>query len=431
MEINVKTSFFAMLLLLLLGQGALGQNAIYSIHNSVSASSLIRNYNTGIDIVYNTPGGSSFFFIDRNTGCATEASINNLQAVTDMEIVGNELYFCGIFLGYPVIGRFDISSFFFGGGQAEIVNITTRNAELKKLEIQYISSHDVHVYVLGLVKLLSPIGPISDYTALFDCMFDGTNWNVQSQYEQGYNYRMYDLTVTDRFLYVVGEKYGGYTEYSNTYSLPAPGNNPLLPGGSNIITMSNSLTKYYYPISETLTETLQGDSIVTACYGFADGYTGIIITQYSAPNNIVVRYVIPNMTTSTRFIDLKYNPADKKLYLIPDKANSVITDLMYVFDLSTGNANVYQSLMTDLCSVDIQKTNKGAVVSGIINNGEIGVWVAGKPNDDCSSAIGLPVYKTIRAEPTWLLEILVGLENSYRMYSYPHIENHVLEIKCQ
>lgn len=431
MKISLKTLFLSILFLILSGQGALGQNAIYSVSNTVSASSLIRNYKKGIDIVYNTPGGSSFFYIDRNTGNATEASINNLMSVTDMEIVGKELYFCGDFFGYPAIGRFDINSFFFGGGQAEIVNIAPSNTALKKLEVQYISNSDIHVYVLGLVTLASPIGPISDYTALFDCMFDGTIWDVTSHYEQGYNYRMYDLTVTDRFLYVVGEKYGGYTEYSNTYSLPAPGNNHLLPSGPNVITMSNSLTQYYYPVSETLTETLQMDSIVTACYGLADGYSGIVITQYSTPNTIVVRYVIPNMTTSTRFIDLKYNPAEGKLYLIPDKANSVITDLMYVFDLSTGNANVYQSIIPDLCSVDIQKTGIGAVVSGIINNGEVGVWVADKPNSDCSSAIGLPVYKTIRVEPTWSLEIIVGSSPANSIYVYPHIENHILEIKCQ
>lgn len=412
-------------------QVALGQNSIYSIPNTVSASSLIRNYSTGVDIVYNTPGGSSFFYIDRNTGNVTEASINNLQSVADMEIVGNELYFCGVFLGYPVIGRFDITPFFFGGGQAEIVNITASNTVLKKLEVQYISSNDIHVYVLGLVTLATPVGPISDYTALFDCMFDGTNWDVESISDLGYDYRMYDLTVTDRFLYVVGEKYGGYTEYSNTYSLPAPGNNHLLPLGPNVITMSSSLTQYYYPISETLTETLQVDSIVTACYGLADGYSGIVITQYSTPNTIVVRYVITNMTTSTRFVDLKYNPADRMLYLIPDKANSVITDLMYVFDLSTGNADVYQSIIPDLCSVDIQNAKTGAVVSGIINNGEVGVWVTDKPNSDCSSAIGLPVYKTIRVEPTWTLDVIVVPETANRIYAYPHIEKHTLETKCQ
>lgn len=94
------------------GQVVLGQNTIKHVEWSISTNSLIRNLDDSIDIVYNTFGQQSFMYVNRNSNNVIDAAIPNLNIVTDMEIVGKELCFCGSYNGKPAIGRFEIGSFF-------------------------------------------------------------------------------------------------------------------------------------------------------------------------------------------------------------------------------------------------------------------------------------------------------------------------------
>ena len=383
-------------LTLLANLAALGQSAVYEATGMISMNSIIRNYDQDVDIVYNDNGQQSFLHVNRTTGSVVEAQIPNLQSVTDMEIERNEnkVYFCGQYAGGPVFGRFSISSLFFGAGQVEIIPISytppidysgpTGIMTPQKLEVQYINSTDIHVYIIGYAELTVPYN-VSAYTVLYDAMYNGTIWDIEHLHEPGGNYLFYDLTVTNSYLMMFGEKQGGQADYFSNNLIPTTPNTHLSSGMGT--PPSFSLFDFwptdYYPITKPLTETLNGDVHVTAGYAVVDGDSGIVISKYSLPGVLTDRWFIPNITVSTGFRDLKYNPINNKLYLVPELGHTVVTDLLFVFDLTTGTAQIYQSSVPNLCSVDAMSSNNGAVVSGISSGGYPNTWITNNPECSC------------------------------------------------
>ncbi len=430
--------FIALVVVLFPCLGTAGQTTIREIPAVATDGSLIRNYDDGVDIVYNSLNGPAFFYVDKNSGAVTEAEIPNLQSVTDMEIVGKELYFCGEISNMPVVGRFVIPLFFFGGGQAEIVSISytptvngiTGVTTFNKLEVWYIDWNDVHVYVIGHITFGNPGWNIPDYTALFDCMYNGTVWSIEEIHDSGWDYRFYDLTVTASNLYVVGEKYGG-GDYSNYYPLPPLPNSYILPGPSYTLSMLYVGYGQYHAIGQTLTETLYGNEFVTACSGRVEGNYGIVITHYSNPLTIVARYLIPNITGSSRFIDLKYNPQDRRLYLMPDIVSSAVTDMIYVFDLSSLTAYAYQTILPKVYSLDYQKNGDGAIVSGMTQNSCIGIWDAYKPDNGCATAISLAVHTYYHTNDQWMLDASASFPRNRLSFETPRLRTLGMEIICK
>lgn len=410
----------------------------------ISMNSVIRNYDQDIDIVYNDNGQRAFLHVNRSTGSIVEAHIPNLQAVTDMEIERNEnkVYFCGQYSGTPVIGRFSINNLFFGTGQVEIIpiNVTppieysgpTGVMKLQKLEVQYINSTDIHVYTTGYAELTVPYYA-PGYTVLYDAMYNGTIWDVEHLHTPGGNYLFYDLAVTSNYLMMFGEKQGGQADYFSKFNIPMSPNTHLSLAMVTppYVDMYNFWLPDYSPITKPLTETLYGDEHVTAGYAVFDGDSGIVITRYSAPNVLTYRWFLPNITISTGFRDLKYNPNNNKLYLVPELGNTVVKDLLYVFDLTTGTAQVYQSSVPNLCSVDALYSNNGAVVYGISSGGYISTWVTNNPVCSCDKMMNVAVQGTIHSASPWNVSISNDTFSPTSAYVSPNKTYYILYDVCR
>lgn len=440
MQIN-KIAILA--LMLLANLAALGQSAVSEATGMISMNSIIRNYDQDVDIVYNDNGQSSFLHVNRTTGSVVEAQIPNLQSVTDMEIERNEnkVYFCGQYAGGPVFGRFSISSLFFGAGQVEITPISTPPIDYsgptgimtpQKLEVQYINSADVHVYIIGYAELTVPYYT-SAYTVLYDAMYNGTVWDIEHLHEEGGNYMFYDLAVTSNYLMMFGEKQGGQTDYFNRFIIPTTPNThlSLVMAVPPYVDMYNFDPMEYYPITKPLVETLNGDMHVTACYAVFDGDSGIVITKYSLPNALTDRWFIPNITVSTGFRDLKYNRYNNKLYLVPELGHTVVTDLLYVFDLTTGTAQVYQSNVPNLYSVDALSYGDGAVVSGISSSGYLNNWITNNPVCGCDKLFNIVVQRNIHTANPWEVSIFYDTFISSSLYVSPNRTYYVLNTVCR
>lgn len=441
MQINKIT---ILVLMLLANLAALGQSAVYEATGMISMNSIIRNYDQDVDIVYNDNGQSSFLHVNRTTGSVVEAQIPNLQSVTDMEIERNEnkVYFCGQYAGDPVFGRFSISSLFFGAGQVEIIRISyippidysglTGIMTPQKLEVQYINSADVHVYIIGYAELTVPYYT-SAYTVLYDAMYNGTVWDIEHLHEEGGNYMFYDLAVTSNYLMMFGEKQGGQADYFNRFIIPTTPNTHL----SLVMAVPPYVDMYsfdpmeYYPITKPLVETLNGDMHVTACYAVFDGDSGIVISKYSMPNILTDRWFIPNITVSTGFRDLKYSRYNNKLYLVPELGHTVVTDLLYVFDLTTGTAQVYQSSVPNLCSVDALSYGDGAVVSGISSSGYVNNWITNNPVCGCDKLFNIAVQSNIHTANPWEVSIFYDTFISSSLYVSPNRTYYVLNTVCR
>lgn len=383
-------------------QPIMAQSALYEVPGLMTVNSLIREYQPGQDVVFNQDGRSCFLLVDRMAGTVTEAEVSGLNSVADMEIDGEMLYFCGEYNKGQVIGYFDINDLFFGTytvnfvtvPYAPVVNGYTGQLTLTKLEVlTYNYPGDVHVFLTGDVVFGAQPWMAPDYTCLVDALFDGTIWREEVIYEPSGIYFMDDLTVTQTYLVVIGDKHGATGDYSHFEPLPMPGNNYLLTVPS--ITYCYSPDIDYYPISRPLIETLTGDWYATASYGNFEGQTGVIVTLYSNPCVIQGRWFVPNVSGSTAFRDLKYDAHSDRLFLVPDYTQSTFIDGMYVFDLSNTQVQLYQSQQPGVYSVDVCHGMAGAVASGMTQGGEVGVWRVNTTSCECNQYINLPVLKKI------------------------------------
>lgn len=437
----LQTITFAFIVILWLfpHKTAVSQNVIFDIPSTVSINSLIREYERGQHIVYNNNGTSSFFFINEMgfpAPSATEAVIPNLYSVSDMEIVGEKLYFCGNYNGQQVIGRFQVNKLFSGTGQVEIIYVNyyplvngyTGNLTLNKIEVQEIAQNDIHVYVIGDVVFGAP-SQAPDYTVLFDAMYNGSYWDFEDIHDQSGVYRFYDMAITNSSLVVYGEKYGGQAEYYNVCPIPLAGNNHLV--ASPFLYMYGSSGYSFFPISKTLLEALPNNEFATACYGNFGGDSGIVISRFQTPNILLGRWFLPNITMSKSFRDLKYSPRDSVLYLVPEISNSVVTDLIYVFNISRETAQVYQSSIPQLCSVDQWYYGNGAIISGITQAGEVAFWVTKKSDCQCAKAINLSVIHNVHTVSPWLMPINTSTFTRYSWNISANINNYSLNETCR
>lgn len=405
---NNLLSKFAILLIAvpLFTASVVGQNSVYGISTLSSTNSLIRSYGQKGDIIYNDNGVRSFLNVDFSTLNVINAVVPNLQSVSDMEIVNDMLYFCGVYFGVPVIGRFDIGNFFGGGGSAEIIPVTgiaSGSIALNKLEVYLRSRDDIHVFVTAEI---SPGAPGVDYYAVLDAMYDGTGWDIECISDPGGDYVMSDLAITRSRLMVVGERSGHLGDYFNHYKLPiTPATHLSAASSVPPIEMHKNASAVYKPLSQPITESLGNDEFVTACHGILNGDTGIVVILTDEMVSNIKYWTFPNVTGSTLFRDLKYEPTNKKIFLVPDKNSSIVKDYMYEFDLINETAQVFQSDLPYICSVDERRPTSNVIVSGITQVGTVGLWQTASTDCRCDRSIDLMVNNSSDSDRPWYMNV--------------------------
>lgn len=92
------------------------QSALYSINDIYTTNSLIREFQPGIDIVYNDKGQQSFLYVDRLGGMVYEAPSPYQIEVTDMEI-------------YRVVDNIDVVASGMIDGNLAIMKMETGESE--------------------------------------------------------------------------------------------------------------------------------------------------------------------------------------------------------------------------------------------------------------------------------------------------------------
>jgi len=411
----MKRKTILLAIILALGTYAMTQNALYMLPEITTKVSLIREYEPGIDVVYNNNGSlQSFLYIDRIGGLALEAQSPYPIQVTDMEIYNETLYFCGHLTGSTntnFVGFFDINDLFFGSHQATILPVLYNPVDtvngipiqggfvLSKLEVYKVpglSIDETHIYMIGDVTFNS--SETTDYSCLLDMMYLGASWTYDMAYEPDRVYYFNDLTVTDSFLVVVGNKHGGEGEYLHGYYLPPFAsqhtlNNTLYVGGGLNIQYWFTNSWEYHPISKPLIETLTGDAFATACYGKWQDNPGVIVSWYSTYGTIVKRYFVPNITGTSEFKDLKYNDISDNLYLMPDHQNSVAIDEFYGFKLGAGTCNVYHSALQEQHSLDRFVGGLDVLSSGSLDY-HLAILKYETTEFDCVKSVELPVTES-------------------------------------
>lgn len=325
----------------------------------------------------------------------------------------------------------DIHGTFFGSSQITVLPIPYNNPtqtvygityigqlELSKLEVQargFVNAGDLHIYMIGDVNFFSTNA--TDFSCIIDVRYDGFRWYCDVAYEVGYVYHFNDLTITENYLWVVGDKHEATGEYMHGYDLPNSGSIAVLNTTLSPCVFPSTCYWYiadfnYYPISRQLIKTLPGDNVAVACYGMINThYPEVVVSIYNVGLNVslIKRLYVPNVTMTDEFRDLKYNPMSDCLFLMPNHNYSGITDRFYRFDLSSYTASLQYSNFPQLHSVDYLHNDIGVVVSGMTSNNHLGEWKLTSTMLECESWSDLQVNFEDGWQTRWDLNIEYSL----------------------
>ena len=385
----------------------LSQNVVYEFPNVKTDYSLIRNYNENVDILYTYHSGtSSFLYFDKVTGIIREAKVEPVIEVTDMELSGDTLFYCGHRNDSNYLCFFSVSGLFLTSPSlpATVMLIPFFPAEthggviyngtftLSRLEVQKGLFRDgdefIHVYMIGDVEFGVP-EIIKDYSCILDAAYSsGTSqWMLYTETEPDRVYYFDDLTITDNYLWVVGHKHEGEAEYMHGYRLPYNADKiftyPISLGPHCQQTSPPYVTYWftnsteYYPLSRPRIETLYDNVVAVACKGsmYSSPYVVVSVYKVGPTVTLVDRLYVANTTNTDEFQDIKYNPTSDILFLVPDKNLSGVVNALYGFTIGAQQAHLYRSTtLREVHSVDYMHNDMGAVSSGMTANSLLGEW---------------------------------------------------------
>ena len=420
-------------------------NTQYEITGLATSNSIIVEYTDDIDIVYNDNGARSFLKVDRNNMAVDEAQVTDLDEVRDMEIIDKMVYFCGKMNGSPGVGWFDISNLFSPAGGVDFISFSPTpvysypcSFTLRKLEVYNPSPDVIHIFLLGDMVYGSPTNYPPDYTYLVDVRFDGISWQIDYVFQDGGDYLFDDLTLTQNYLMVVGHKYTG-GDYSHTAAQLTGVTGPLLyplisapyPTPPLHIPMHSSAAIDYNTISRQLIEALDFDEYVIASYGQFNLIPGVVFSHYTSPGVLAYRWMVPNVTTTSEFMELRRMLGAYELYLVSDHTYTGSPDFLYGSDYGSWSGLLHPNQIDILHSLDRRTNGMGMIVSGKTPGGYLGVWEAQYITTPCANETALPLDGAVHDVYDWDMEVKTDLSKGTPVYYSASLSNYPLIKICE
>lgn len=234
---------YLLLLLALFPLSLFAQTTIKQAPFFPSNNSIIRNYDSKIDIVYcDNNDSSSFMHIDHSTNNVICVKMPDDLKVNDFEIDGKKLYFCGNKQGYGFVGMFKITDFFFGTGNMQYYHINSGISadqgvdyitDLKRLEFTYYST-ELHLLMIG--EGYHGESGKTTHDCIMDMWFPSIS-SLRFKYTiEDTGYLSYDdVAVTDHYIVVSAHSIAAYDPLAHfllPYAKPAGTGNSIFDGYS-------------------------------------------------------------------------------------------------------------------------------------------------------------------------------------------------------
>lgn len=331
--------YFVLPMLLLDSIPVHSQGTILS-SNQCSEFSIIRNYESNVDITYNVMLDTiTFNYVDRNTMTTLSVNIQNQFLVWDFLVFHDSVFFCGESNQTAVFGYFDIQDVFFSSGNINYYTLPTdyNIVSLKRIDVTKALSGATHLLMTGLGYLYFANNNVSD-KEIIDSTDDDRSFyylgavveawrpipsvtNTKMRYtliDTHYTYLYDDVAFTDNYAIITAHTADSTTTHnlfyykspispSNGYldswiSTPPLSNTPIQKTDLSIIQLGSN-------IKITI---MQKDSFATACKNLLD--SNITISIYKNPTQqSVKRFAIPGTYICQEIV---YNTLQKALYLL-------------------------------------------------------------------------------------------------------------------
>lgn len=340
-------------------------NIVATNTTMLSKTSIVREYQRDLFLVYNDEGSSktSFSLVDISTGLCRTMNLPSL-IVNDVEIVKNMAYFCGSIGTTVVAGWFDIRSVFYSGGSMSMIFVPTGLScaaytssteeilSLDKLEVIEYSTGFNHLVMVGKATCTSSS---TTNTCIAEIYYDGTDYKLAYQVEHEGVFGYSDLTVINSGVVgvvgvvVTGNKRGSEGEYWTAFNNPVVNSNmfywtlptptpPYPPVYTN--PTYGSAGAYYGPHrdSELLIANIPGTPFFATvcqaemCTGTSPCVEGTYLNLYHVVSGPLYRCRI-NDYHSPNYRELKYNPQTNSFFLLMEDCATNMHNGYYEFVL--------------------------------------------------------------------------------------------------
>lgn len=304
----------------------------------VGKYSIVREWKTGVSIVYTQTSSTKGYFMleDENSPTTLVADMDTNIRIYDYEIVDKSVYFCGTLeqngQHFAIVGRFDIGELFYGGGGYDY-GIFNNPVSMYGASCQmtcawrmdaYRYNDTVHIVAVGSADLTSSMETVT-ITTVIDAINNGTTWTGYMLSNKWYENQYYtDIVATDNYVTAVA------TYYNNT------GHNCFIKTfykSWNIIytPVNSNVTKqivHGVPEGKILVEALGGDTCAVYyhyVYGNEGGSTlkVIEITPTLSTANVLYATHLTQSTDSSvgnawQLRDIRYNDSSRHLFVLQD-----------------------------------------------------------------------------------------------------------------
>lgn len=400
-------------------------------------------------VSYHYLNKGEFHLTDINTVATQHFDIPNGMKINDVEVYGEEVYFCGTYNGKAIVGHFPLVAFIYGFypetspapvyAPPALTSIAFEYfpiqevEEMTKLEV-YTSPIDGNVTVAAVGRMQNYI--IDNNTGVFIITINGSIINYKYFTANADEYCIFqDVAVTDNFIVTTGD-YGN--AYNNTIIVSHIYQNNTTTLFANFY---NESAGYTYPNYYHI-EFLQGDDVAISSYIYNNP-----ISYYCIPLHI---YNVQCTTfTNSQIIPIleKTISNNEMLYFQEDSTLLLLHTNLYP-DIYTGNSVIYnlQPYATSNYTANTIYCNDSSfnslsrfqdfrfVATGELTNTLHSFFIHDKQGSFKSSCFNSDIQNIYKiATPSNISNFAPYMmsDSTFVKKIYPIVDETILEIKCQ
>ena len=358
--------FFISVVLYAVGIGmAMGEEYTKALQGISGSNAIVRDIGNNQYLVYYNDAGQSCFSVINNGGSSTYALYTDIDSVYDMEIYGDEAYFCGrmstLFGGSAVMGFFSLSTF----PSTTIYYFNMPWFErAKKLEVAWMANRK-HVVMTA--------DAVNGMNALVDAIQQTGNWEINYTTCDTADVTCFeDIAVTENYVVATAYHNGTTTSWGRkqlrlmVIARPTINGSSLFPVNATLLHSSERIVS---PFEITHCE---GDYFVAAV---RDAYTlGKIMPNFVINRwldiysynglSFVARRRIHYLNYEPNLKDVKYNSVNRTTDMLIHRVgdvDSTRTSEIYHLDQTLisggGTATIHADTNTVITSLDRQISN--------------------------------------------------------------------------
>ncbi len=327
-------------MLFLTVEGQVLENKILEVSGYSADSSIVREWKNGCCMMYTSTNSGNYYFHFINVMSGSVMSVASQDKVSDMEIIGDTLYYCGIdYMGYPTVGVLYIPNIPNNNVIVKHLRWPTLNTIVPKRMDAVRVSNGFHVFVTGNWTYAGSTTPVSFVADVANFNTAASSWEVHYYVTWGKEC-FDDIAATDNYVVTAGHVDNSKDVVIRVFERPNNVAYPTDPNPSHHHMFFNSTLcdyMYFYSGNAMKPTALHDYYPISITHTLADTVAVTYLAEYSTEFGLTLKTIdvstgvpIPQKEINAKGIPEKYNVKDIRydkladsLLILQEKNSSV------------------------------------------------------------------------------------------------------------